>query len=429
MPTPPPHRAFFVLAAIFSAVALGRYAAWHSCTLDMAYYTRLVWGLGRGDPSQPVVDAAHWLGLHFEPVLLPLAAASRLGLPTAPMLLVVQALAGAAVIYPATDFLRRRPGLAAVAPGLALAVFLVPAFTRNLDFDFHPNTVAVWPLLAFVNALDAGRWPSAARWLLLAATCREDIALQGAAAALFAPGVPGRVRLGFAVAGLAWFALYAGLVQPMFAHAHDRSSFAQHFGHLGVSGGAGVPGVVAALADTPGAVLSRLLTLDRVLYPVAVLASLAFLPLRGPRWLAGATPVLGINLLSGFDGVRALDAHYLTAAAPFVFAAAVDGASRAPDAALAARRLVLAGLVTTAWVLGPDLPGRVRAWLPDADTARARAAAAAIPAGAPVVAPSEILAHLAERPRVHHRWFAPPHGLWRIDAEYRVTPPEALTAP
>jgi uncharacterized membrane protein len=421
----PPHRAFWVLAGLLTAVALARYASWHSCTLDMAYYTRLVWGLGQGDPTQPVVDAPHWLGLHFEPVLLPFAGLSRLGVPTAPMLLFAQALAGAAVVYPAARFVSRRPALAGV-PGLTLAVFLLPAFTRNLDFDFHPNTLAVWPLLAFVEALDGRRLRAAGLWLLLAVSCREDIALQGAAAALFFPGLPRGARLAFAGAGLAWFGLYALAVQPAFAHEHARSSFAQHFGYLGAAGGAaGVPGVLAAVGAAPLETLSRLVTMDRLLYPVLLVASVGFLPLRAPRLLAGALPVVGINLLSGFDGVRDLDAHYLTAATPFLYAAAVAGAA----SARAARRLLLAGAVTTAWVLGPGLPERVRAWFPDEDTAHARAAAAQIPPDAPVVAPSEVLAHLAERPRVYHRWFAPEAGVWRVDAEYRVTPPGAVRAP
>jgi uncharacterized membrane protein len=425
MPTlSPTGRAFAVLAALFTFIGLSRHAAWHAHTLDMAYYARLVWGLGHGDPSQPVIDAPHALGLHFEPILLPLAALSRLGLPATPLLLCVQALAGAAAIFPAHALARRH--LPAHALPVALCVFLVPAFGRNLDFDFHPNTLAVWPLLAFVNALDAGRLRPAALWLGLALTCREDIGLQGAAAALLFPGLGLRARLGFAAGGLLWFGAYAGVLQPAFAHGHPRSSLAQHFGMLGVPVGAGLPALLAGLAAQPVALLQHLATFDRVLYVPVLLATTALLPLRAPRLLGGALPIVGVNLLSGFEGVRDLDSHYLTAAAPFLYAAAVVGAGALPDAPRAARHLRWVFALAFLLCVRPWPWTRVRAWFPDADTTSARAAAAQIPPDAPLVAPSEILAHLAERPRVHHRWFAPADpALWRITPEWVVVPPSA----
>ncbi len=418
----PPGRAFAVLAALFTFIGLSRHASWHAHTLDMAYYARLVWGLGRGDPGQPVIDAPHWLGLHFEPILLPLAALSRLGLPATPLLLCAQALAGAAAVFPAYALARRH--LPAHALPVALCVFLVPAFGRNLDFDFHPNTVAIWPLLAFVNALDAGRLRAAALWFGLALTCREDIGLQGAAAALLFPGLGLRARLAFAAAGLCWFGAYAGLIQPAFTHDHPRSSLAQHFGMLGVPVDAGLPALLAGLAAQPGALLRHLSTLDRLLYVPALLVTTALLPLRAPRLLGGALPIVGVNLLSGFDGVRDLDSHYLTAATPFLFAAAVVGAGTLPDAQRAARRLQWVFALAFLLCARPWPWTRVRALFPDADTVAARAAAAQIPPDAPLVAPSEILAHLAERPRVYHRWFAPDDPtLWRITTEWAVIPP------
>ena len=414
---------FAALAALFTLIALSRYAAWHTCTLDMAYYVRLVWGLGQGDPTQPVIDAPHWLGLHFEPVLLPLAALSRLGVPAAPLLLVVQALAGAAALFPAVALARRHVPEHALS--VALCVFLVPAFGRNLDFDFHPNTMAVWPLLAFVERLDAGRPGRACAWLLLAATCREDVALQGALAALLAPGLPRGWRVGFTLGGLLGFAAWAGLVQPAFLHGHARSSFAQHFGMLGLPAGGGVPGLIRIMLNDPFAVAGHLLTPDRLLYPLLLLASVGFLPLRAPRWLGGALPVVGVNLLSGFDGVRNLQSHYLTSAVPFLFAAAVIGAGQ-PGRGLGARldhrlrpfrRILPATATSLLLTLDPTPWARVRQWFPDDDTVAAQAAAARIPPDAALVAPSELLAHLAERPRVHHRWFVPeptPGDLWRI---------------
>ncbi len=195
---------------------------------------------------------------------------------------------------------------------------------------------------------------------------------------------------------------------------------------LGVPVDAGLPALLAGLAAHPVALLQHLATFDRVLYVPVLLATTALLPLRAPRLLGGALPIVGVNLLSGFEGVRDLDSHYLTAAAPFLYAATVVGAGTLPDAPRAARHLRWVFALAFLLCARPWPWTRVRAWFPDADTTSARAAAAQIPPDAPLVAPSEILAHLAERPRVHHRWFAPADpALWRITPEWVVVPPSA----
>src|SRR6266567_4296604 len=99
-------------------------SSYHSRSLDMAYYVRLVWGLGHGFVDNPVVGATNLLGLHLEPILLPLAALGRL-VPVAPLLLGAQALGAAAAVFPAHALARRHlPPVAAAAA--ALTIYLMP---------------------------------------------------------------------------------------------------------------------------------------------------------------------------------------------------------------------------------------------------------------------------------------------------------------
>jgi uncharacterized membrane protein len=184
------------------------------------------------------------------------------------MLLAAQALGTAAVIFPAARLARRRLSPLVgdgVAFAAALSVYLIPTVTRCVDYDFHPSTMAITPLFWFIDALDEGDWKRAWTWFFAALAFREDVGLQGAAVAL------------------------TFLVLP-----RERGDVGGVLGH--------------AFAD-PGALARYLVSGDRKLYLVWLLATVAFLPLASPRWLFGALPLVAINLLSDVPGVRAVQAH------------------------------------------------------------------------------------------------------------------------
>ncbi len=63
----------------YSVLCWRRFTTFHA-QIDMSYYLRLVWGLGHGHYDLPLVRAPHVLGLHLEPIVLPLALLGRLGL-------------------------------------------------------------------------------------------------------------------------------------------------------------------------------------------------------------------------------------------------------------------------------------------------------------------------------------------------------------
>jgi hypothetical protein len=265
-----------------------------------------------------------------------------------------------------------------------------------VDYDFHPSTIAIWPLLAVAEAVDARAWRRAAAWGAFALAFREDVGLQLAFLALpfLFQRAHRRPAAGFVAVGLGWFFGYALLVQPRWLPEHG--SFDAHFGRLG-GNAAGALGVLRqALAD-PAALVAG----DRLLYLPLLLLPVAFLPLAAPGLLLGAVPIVAINLLSDFPNVRTLQAHYATAIAPFVVAAAIAGAGRL-------RRLhpvpLLLAAATVAWWLRGLAPGSPE-WNPgnyrDDDAARgARAWVERLPAEASVVAPPRVLAHVAERPVV-----------------------------
>lgn len=407
-------RAYAAFVLVFGALSLARFETFHSRSLDMAYYVRLVWGLANGHLEQPVVDAPHVLGLHLELVLLPLAGLARLGLPIAELLLVVQVLAAGAVIFPAVALARRHLGPVCgerMAFATALIAYLLPTVTRCVDYDFHPATMAIWPLLALVEALDDGRWPAVVGWFVLALACREDVGLQVGCVAVtllarpLRPGERGRA-VALVVVGFAWFFAYTLLVQPRYLP--PSGSFTLHFGRFASGGGAGA--ILRGMLADPLGLGRYLVSGDRLVYPVLLLFQVALLPLVAPRYLAGVLPLFAINLLSDFPNVRGVATHYITAGAPFLTAAAIAGAARLgrlwrdrvrqtgfaalpPGGALMAA--AIAFLLRGTSPLSPEW--RLEAYLPDENWDTYRRIVASTPPDAEVAANVRLLAHLAER--------------------------------
>jgi uncharacterized membrane protein len=398
--------AFLLFAAGMGALSFLRWHTFHSRSLDMAYYVRIVWGIKEGEWGVPIVGAPHFLGLHLEPFLFLLAGLARVHIPIAPMLLAVQAIGAAAVIFPATRMAKRRlahvvgDGWAFMA---ALSIFLVPTVSRCVDYDFHPSTIAITPLFWFIDSLDEGDWKKAWFWFLVALSFREDIGLQGAAVAftfLVLPRAPGdRLHALLMVAvGLGWFFGYTLLLQPRWLP--PIGSYALHFGRFSENAG-GVGGVLSQAFADPGGLARYLVSGDRKLYLVWLLVTVAVLPLAAPRWLFGALPIIAINMLSDFPGVREVQAHYVTAAAPFLVAAAIEGAWRlapyvgriAPLALL----LASAGAFTLRGASPASPEWRWAAYRDDDHARRARAVVRAAPPDAEIAAPSRLIAHLAER--------------------------------
>lgn len=407
-------------AALYTALSWLRLRNFHA-QIDMSFYLRLCWGLSQGRVDLPLVQAQHFLGLHLEPVLFPLAALARLGAPLGPLLLLVQAIAVALCAWPAYRLASRAlppssnkksPDLAPL--GCAALALLYPTLTVQTLFDFHPVTLALAPLLGVVDALHQGRLRRALGLAALALCCREDIALQLALLFLAFPvgGAAGRVaRALLPLLLIAYFLVYILVIQP--PRLPGMGSYGLHFPHLGGVAVHSGPELLRAALAHPVDLLRYLCAGDRLSYPLRLLWPVLFLPLLAPRALLAALPILGINLLSDFPRVRTIESHYTTAIAPLVIAAAILGCGRllrALHSRPAARPLVL-GAWTLAALLAHGLHGasplslRSPRWLAQRILATPNrpalaAAVQAVPPGVSVAAPPGLLSHLAERPRI-----------------------------
>ncbi|MEZ4253650.1 MAG: DUF2079 domain-containing protein [Polyangiales bacterium] len=389
--------ATFALAGFLFALAFARLATFHHRTFDLAFYTRMAWGLSRGDLWDPFLEA-HVLGLHVSPVLAPIGALGWI-VGTAPALLLAQSIACALTARTLGVLAARKLGPGYFALGF-LAFALHPNLVHVATYEAHPGTLALFPLALAIERLDAGSRRGFVLAVIGVLCCREDLALVTALLGLGAWSRFGRgLALGIALGSLAYLALFVGVLHPQFGP--EDGSFALHFGVFG---------------DTPGAVLGRWLSEPSVLfahlaegkratYLARVLLPLGLLPpLLGWRTCLPALPILAINLVSAFPTTPNLDSHYLSPALPFLVAGAIVGVARgrASDRRGWAIAIVSASVVFYA-ALGrlPNDP----VFFADARTDAARTIVAAIPNDVSVQAPDPLLPHLAERSRVHR---APP---------------------
>jgi uncharacterized membrane protein len=428
----------FGYAAVYAALSWRRFVTFHS-QIDMSYYLRLVWGLGHHYYDLPLVKAKSILGLHLEPVLLPFGVLSRLGVPLPPLLLGFQAVAVALLAWPAYRLGARHLGAfprngrgpgARKFGGMVAAVtaLLYPTVSVASLHDFHPVTLALAPLLATVDALDEGRLWRALLFSLFSLMCREDIALQLFClfCAYAAPGgtlpkvLSSRWRkLAFSALQLGFLLYFLGYVlwiQPLYVPT--TGSYTLHFAKLGSALGTEVHSgrdLVLGLLFHPWKLLALLGDRERLRYLLLLLGSLGFLPLLSPRALAGALPILGLNLLSSFPGVLRLESHYTTALVPFLIAAAICGAGRLRSLLLPAKPPALANAlafvplvlaVTISHVYHGASPLALRSerfgwqlFFDGKNAAALRQEVAAVPKDASVAARPGPLSHLCERPR------------------------------
>jgi uncharacterized membrane protein len=396
-------------ALLTLSLALARYASVHHHTFDLALYARMAWGLARGQTGESILGGDFWGG-HVAFVLWPLGWLGRLTGSTVPVLLCAQSVAVAVAAWPVYRFAERRLGARGGAAA-ALAYLLYPNLGHVASYEFHPGTLALWPLCAALDALDRRKPRAVAAWSAAALACRASLGLQTAVIGALALRQEGsdrrarRVALATAIGSAVYVALWTFWLQPRFAGGAGGSADL-HYGHWG-----GSPlGVVPALFRDPLRVAAHFVAIERLRYPLLVLLPLGLLPLAAPRYLLVALPPLALNLLSQFPTASTLYSHYLTPAVPGLVFAAVEGLCtvRARWAAdPRARRLgpwVLAATGALASVAAGGLPWSldfVRSdFHADAATLSRRKALASIPEAASVQAPDPLLPHLAQREQV-----------------------------
>jgi uncharacterized membrane protein len=386
--------------------AIGRHYAFHSYAFDLGNMDQAVWNTLHGHPFRFTNRGIDWFGpptrlaIHVEPILL-LIAPLYLIHSGAETLLALQTVALALGALPVLALsLRWLPAAPLLGVVFAAAYLAAPELLGEAMFDFHPVTLATPLLLLAVLALDARRYGLFLVAAMLAAACKEDVALALVPLGLYIALRQGRTRFGLLVAAgaIVWTALCFLVIMPHFNQGISGGGNAYWYRYL-------------ALGTTPRSALKHLLLdpflLVPVLFTIPKLGYLALLLRTGgglgilaPLWWLGALPELAINLLSSQDPQFSGFYHYNAITLPLLIVAAIAGTALLYNArveALAGRAPGVLGKGTASDGAARATAGRPYDGKPVARIAATSDGAARATAGRPYEGPLAKLQRVAGR--------------------------------
>ncbi|HLF26543.1 MAG TPA: DUF2079 domain-containing protein [Anaerolineae bacterium] len=403
-----------VCAVLFSWLSVARHYTFNTAAYDLAMYDQAVWNTSQGrwfeinllEDSMP--GLTNKLGDHVEPILLPLALLYRIR-SNPDVLLIVQALALAALIWPLYHLGRDKTGSFLLA-GLSVALYLAhPGMWNALLFDFHPVTLGAAFLMFALWMLARQRPVACLIFALLAMACKEHIglivALLGLYVVLFRRSDRPLGALLFGV-GLVGAIIAFGVINPAYQPA-GVSPYLVRYARLGDSLGE----ILLSPITKPDVVWSMLSRPNRVSYYGDLLLPLGGLPLLGAELILPVLPDIALNTFSAFGPARSIDYHYAILIVPFLILAASWGADRVARFTRRKSIVWLAG----AWMLISMAAyhiGHYGTFLPLSDRYAATFAftphhaaglqiAGMVPAEAVVSAQFNLVPHVSQRQRAH----------------------------
>jgi uncharacterized membrane protein len=368
---------------------------------DLGYDQQVIWDISVGQGFYSSYARANFLGIHFELILVALAAVEKLW-PN-PAVLLIFSSAGLAATGPAAYLFFRSilPGDRPASPWLAVALSAPIPFWAAMqeparDF-FHPENMAL--ALALLAAWAGIRGHRVAMWVLclLVLCCKEDqVYTIGVLALLMrvygAPLVRKQWRFILYLAG-GWFLIGTGIIQ-------------QHLRNLGYTDFVyyrWLIGLNPAIHVSAAAVIEALTRPAALLTVAVVIAGMFALPLLAWRWLLLVIPPYLANVLSEHDPQNVLKLHYVLL---LIFPLIVAGG-------IGARKFLATRSIRPATALIAAVPALLLGWgtgrLPPAldssfdlfshpnAVAELQNATSMIPANAPVNADDALAVWLANR--------------------------------
>lgn len=317
--------AILLYMAYFTQLTLVRYWAFEARALDLGNFHQAVWNTWQGRPFHLTNQEGvlNRLSLHVEPILIPIS--GLYWIHSGPeTLLILQSVVVALGALPLFAIARLRLSNRWLALTFAVAYLLNPSMQAANWLEFHGVTLAPTFLLAAFYGLLTRRNQQFVLWAVLAAACKEEIALLICTMGLYALVVQRRWRFAGWTVGLslAWALIAVLGIQDHFAAGNI------HWGRYGYLGETPLA-MVTTLLMRPDVVLAQLRAANALGYLFQLLLPVAFLALLAPEILLLALPSLAINLLADFPPMHQVDTLiYAAPIVPFVLVAAVFGAGR-----------------------------------------------------------------------------------------------------
>ena len=368
---------------------------------DLGYDQQVIWNISAGQGFYSSYARANFLGIHFELILVVLAAVEKLW--ANPAVLLIFSSAGLAATAPAAYLFFRsllpddRPASPWLAVALAAPIPFWAAIQEAARDFFHPENMAL--ALALLAAWAGIRGHRVAMWILcvLVLCCKEDqVYTIGVLALLMraygAPAIRKHWRFILYLGG-GWFLIGTGLIQQYF----------RNFGYTDFVYYRWLVGLNPAIHVSFEAVIAALTRPEALLTVAIVIAGMFALPLLAWRWLLLVIPPYLANVLSEHDPQNVLKLHYvLLLLFPLIVAGSIGGrrflamrSLRPATALIAAVPALLLGWGTGQ--LPPALASSYYLFSHPNTVAELQTATSMIPANAPVNADDAVAVWLANR--------------------------------
>ena len=188
---------------------------------------------------------------------------------------------------------------------MAAVLLLNPTYQWLTWEFFHPDAVAIAPLLFAYWARARARWKWFVLFAVLAAACKEDVVLAIAVMGVLV-AVRGDRKIGLltVAASIAWYTIATRVIIPW--QNGIGPFYDSFFGDLGKN-----PIEVGThLVTHPRQAVELATEHDRVSYYEMMFAPVAFLPLLAIPTLLIAGPMLAVNVFSSFPYTREIRYHY-----------------------------------------------------------------------------------------------------------------------
>jgi uncharacterized membrane protein len=411
-------------SAVFGVLTWQQQSRFATFGFDMGIFDQGIWLVSRFREPFVTVRGLNYFGNHVNVITVLFVPFYWLGAGPH-FLYLVETLALAAGAIPIWLLARDRLANGWLALGLSTAYLLNPSIEWVNWWHFHPDALAVTPLLFAYWLATKKRWGWFTVAALAALMCKEDaaLALIGLGAVL---AIRGSRREGGATAAVAllWFALCEKVIIP---HANGGlGAFYQDFyGGLGNSVGE----IAYNAVRHPSRILRVMTDGESRAYYKQLLGPFGYVPLAAPLVLLIALPHVTVNTISSFPNTHNIKFQY----SALVTAALAIGAVEA-CAALSSRqgfRRFLVGLVAASALAGHATQSpsplsrnyRTGIWAaPAPRQASAERAVHRVPRGAGVAASYALVPHLTHRVHIYewpNPWIV---ANWGIHGEHPPNP-------
>ncbi|HEX4979756.1 MAG TPA: DUF2079 domain-containing protein [Acidimicrobiales bacterium] len=293
---------------VFGTLTRRQHTNYGTFGFDMGLHDQGIWLTSRFRDPFVTVRGMNYYGHHVNLVSVLYVPLYWLGAGPHSLAL-TQAAALATGAVPLWLLAAKRTGSGWVALAPAAAWLLHPSVEWISWWHWHPEAMAVTPLLfAWWFAVER-RWRAFGLSVALALACKEDVALavlaMGVVLAAWRPVRNVRAGAVTALGAVVWFVLCTRVVIPSIlgdTPFYERNLFPAF--------GESLPEVVWNVATQPGEVASLALEGDRVEYYTKLLAPFGFLPAIGLPVLGIGGPQALVNVLSALPGTYDIRFQY-----------------------------------------------------------------------------------------------------------------------